>query len=151
MAKDGKHKIHTVSVTIRWCEEEVIAEAGHGEHGGPALVTAAQIKQHVEGTANNGEAAHNTARMSALPSIKRLLPSDRVVLNALRARVPWGEQITTQVRTRELEAECEISRRQVQICVRRLRERGLIKRLIDDSDIGGAGGFRYHLSKDVLR
>lgn len=151
MAKVGKRKIHTVSVTIRWCEEEVIAEVDHGEHGSPALVTAAQSQHHTKGTANNGKAAHNIARMSALPPIKRLLPSDRVVLNALRARVPQGEQVTTQVRTRELESECEISRRQVQICVRRLRERGLIKRLIDDSDVGGNGGFRYHLSKDALR
>jgi hypothetical protein len=82
MAKIGKRKIHTVSVTIRWCEEEVIAEE---EHDSPALVTAAQSQQHTEGAGINGEASCNTPRLSAQPSIKRLLPSDRLVLNALRA------------------------------------------------------------------
>lgn len=147
MAKVGKRKIHTVSVTIRWCEEEVIAE---GKRRGPPLAGAAQSQQHMVGTGINGEASRNSPRLSVQPSIKRLLPSDRLVLNALRARVPPGKQVTTRVRTRDLEAECEISRRQVQICVKRLRERGLIKRLIEDSDIGGTGGYRYHLSKNVL-
>lgn len=147
MAKPAKRKVHTVCVTIRWCDDEVVAE---DEHGSGIPATLAQSQQHIERSIGYNEALHNVSKLSASLPSKRLLPSDRVVLNALRARVPQGKQITSQVRVRELEAECEISRRQVQICVKRLIEKGLIKRVIEDTNLGNASGNRYHLSKDVL-
>jgi DNA-binding MarR family transcriptional regulator len=80
---------------------------------------------------------------------KRLLPSDRVILDALRARLPKGEQVTKPVRTRELIDVCEISRRQVQICLRRLEEKGLIKRILDGTYIGQQSGYRYQILGDT--
>lgn len=76
---------------------------------------------------------------------KQLLPTDRVILDALRRRVPQGEQITTPVRNNELAEECEISRRQVQICLKRLAEKQLIRRLIDKINIGSHNGYSYRL------
>lgn len=77
---------------------------------------------------------------------KQLLPSDRVILDALRKRVPQGEQMTVPVRNSELAAECEISRRQVQICLKRLTHRRMIKRLIGESGVGSHAGYRYLMS-----
>lgn len=147
MDKAGKRKVHTVCVTIQWCEEEMMAEGGHGR---VALTIAAEGQQYTADIADDSEAPRNMSEPGARLSGKRLLPSDRVVLNALRQRVPRGKQVTTLVRTRELEAECELSRRQVQICVKRLSEKGLIKRLSKSADLGSTEGCRYHLSKDVL-
>jgi len=111
MAKRGKGKIHTISITIQWWEED--------------------------------------AETKAQPSRKRLLPSDRVMLDALRTRLPKGEQVTLPVRTRELIDACEISRRQVQICLRRLQEKGLIKRILDGARVGQQGGYRYQILEDT--
>ena len=77
---------------------------------------------------------------------KQLLPTDRVILDALRRRVPPGEQTTIPVRNGELAAECEISRRQVQICLKRLTDRRLVKRLIGESGVGSHAGYRYLMS-----
>lgn len=77
---------------------------------------------------------------------KQLLPTDRVILDALRRRVPLGEQTTILVRNSELAAECEISRRQVQICLKRLTDRRLIKRLIGESGVGSHVGYQYLMS-----
>jgi hypothetical protein len=145
MDKAGKFKVHTVCVTIQWCEEELMPEGGRGR---VALTILAEGQRYTAGVVD--EAPGNMSEAGARLSGKRLLPSDRVVLNALRQRVPRGKQVTTLVRTRELEAECELSRRQVQICVKRLSEKGFIKRLSKSMDSGNTEGCRYHLSKDVL-
>lgn len=146
MDKVSKHKIHSVSVTIRWCEEAVATD---GEHCSLELNIAARNSQDAT-EAVGRKLPHGVTETGARSRGKRLLPSDRIVLDALRQRIPKGEQVTTMVRTRDLEAECELSRRQVQICVKRLKERGLIKRLIEGTDSGSTGGYRYQLSKDVL-
>lgn len=140
MDKVSKRKVHTVSVTIQWYEEEAITD---GENCKPGHNTAA-------GKSRDSSSPHSILKTDAKLPSKRLLPSDRIVLNALRQRVAKGKQVTTRVRTRDLEVECEISRRQVQICVKRLIEKGFIKRLIENTDWGGAEGYRYHLSKEVL-
>lgn len=146
MDKVSKRKIHTVSVTIQWCEEDAMVVC---EQGRAPLATVAKSQHYTEGVVE-GEAPHNTSATSAKTSNKRLLPSDRIVLSALRQRVPQGKRVTTLVRTRELEVECEISRRQVQICIKRLSERGFVKRLFEGTGSGDTSGYRYHLSKDAL-
>lgn len=144
MAKVGKRKVHTVSVTIQWYEEEPVAQ---GAHSSAALAIVVQSQPCIAGADSDDKTLHpQPAQLVG----KRLLPTDRLVLNALRSRVPLGKQITTQVRIRELEVECEISRRQVQICVKRLSEKGIIKRLIKNTELGGTSGYRYHLSNDAL-
>jgi hypothetical protein len=85
-------------------------------------------------------------RAATRKSEKRLLPSDRVILDALRQRVPQGKQITTPVRNGELMEECSISRRQVQICLKRLTGKGLIKRLANGTDVGTNAGSRYFIT-----
>ena len=67
------------------------------------------------------------------------------MFNALLQRVPRGKSMTLPVRVKELMIECEISRRQVQICLRRLAEMGLIRRLTDDIGLGSQKGFRYEI------
>lgn len=148
MDNTSKRKVHTVSVTIQWCEEEVTAVSRHSRVAPTAV---AEGQRHAARMADDGEAPRRMSEAGARLSGKRLLPSDRVVLNALRQRVPQGKQVTTLIRTRELEEECELSRRQVQICVRRLSEKGLIKRLSKNTDLGSTDGYRYHISKNVLR
>ncbi len=147
MAKAGKRKVHTISITIQWCEEEAMADVALS---GAEISTAVQREQSAKNETNDSKAPPSHNDVSAQLS-KRLLPSDRVVLNALRARVPQGEQVTTLVRTRELEVECEISRRQVQICLKRLSEKRIIKRLLEDTCPGSADGYRYQLANNVLR
>jgi hypothetical protein len=149
MSKVGRGKVHTVSITIQWREEE--AELAEGTFSSSNFDKSARSQQLVEGTTNGHAKQSHTRHASATRSSERLLPSDRIVLNALRARLPQGEKVTTLVRTRELQAECEISRRQVQICVKRLSEKGLIKRVIEAMNLGSTDGYRYHLSEDVLR
>lgn len=146
MDKVSKRKVHTVSITIRWYEDEVMADCEHCNQ----KFNMAMNHQDAGMVASGGELQHRIIKASASLKGKRLLPSDRIVLNALRQRVPKGKQVTIPVRIRDLEAECEISRRQVQICVKRLKERGLIKRLIGDTELGRTGGYQYQLSKDVL-
>lgn len=149
MAKVSRGKVHTVSITIQWREDE--AEFTEGTSNSSNFNKSTQSQQLIE-EANYGDLKRNSTYLtSAARSGKRLLPSDRVVLTALRDRVPKGKQVTTLVRTRELEAECEISRRQVQICLRRLNESGLIKRLPEGVIGGGQDGYHYQLSKHVLR
>lgn len=85
------------------------------------------------------------------PSSKHLRPTDRLVLNALRARVPEGGQVTQSVRLQELIEECAISRRQVQICLKRLTESGLIERLLEGVSLGSSNGYSYKISQDILK
>jgi hypothetical protein len=148
MRKVSRGKVHTVSITVQWREDE--AELAEGTSSSLSFDKTAQSQQLTEeagrGDANRDRIHH----ASETHSSKRLLPSDRVVLNALRARVPKGTQVTTLVRTRELQTECEISPRQVQICLRRLNEKGLVKRLLVGVTGGSQDGYHYQLSQDAL-
>jgi hypothetical protein len=81
----------------------------------------------------------------------RLLPSDRLVLNALRARVPQGEQVTMPVRLKELMKECEISRSQARICLKRLTEKGLVSRISNGVNWGSQEGYPYKISRNILQ
>lgn len=147
MDKFGKRKKQTVSITIQWCEEEPILK---GKDARALLAPSAQPQLSPEST-DADEVLHSHPTLRAQLHSKRLLPSDRVVLNSLRARILPGTQVTTLVRTRELEAECEISRRQVQICLKRLTERGIIRRIIEGRGVGSQEGYRYQISQDLLQ
>lgn len=91
-------------------------------------------KKKRQASAAKGDSAHAT---------NRLRPTDKLVLDALRARVPEGSAETAPVTVRELMGECLISRRQVGICLRRLNEKGMINRVGDDALSGRAEGYRY--------
>lgn len=75
----------------------------------------------------------------------RLRPSDRLVLIALCAKVPEGTSITPPVRVRELMEECSISRKQVQICLKRLGEKRMISRITKGVTVGSQEGYRYRI------
>ena len=115
-----------------------------------ALAPSIPNQLHAEFTGAS-EGLHNHPTLRAQLHSTRLLPSDRVVLNSLRARILPGAQVTTLVRTLELEAECEISRRQVQICLKRLSEKGIIKRIIEGRGVGSQEGYRYQISHELLQ
>jgi predicted HTH transcriptional regulator len=94
--------------------------------------------------------AKKTSRASAVKrnsarTTDRLLPTDKLVLDALRARVPEGAAETAPVTIRELMRECFISRRQVGICLRRLNEKGMINRIGDDALSGRVEGYCYRI------
>lgn len=142
MTKFRKGTLHSVSIFIYLRDEE---------HD--------RIEGTVPGTSHSPLFDKQSSQASARPNrressykpkvgLKRLLlPTDRIVLNALHARIPWGEHTTELVCVRELAVECEISRRQVQICIKRLTEKRLIKRLVDEKNIGSNNGYRYWISE----
>jgi hypothetical protein len=148
MAKHGKGKTHTVSIIIQWREEdaEVMDNAPSN-----SKFEAASLSQRLDDETAHYKGQHSTQDVGGQSSSNRLLPSDRVVLDALRARIPRGGQVTTLVRIRDLEVDCGISRRQVQICLKRLSEKGFIKRLLEDASPGSIDGYQYQLLNDVLR
>jgi hypothetical protein len=89
-------------------------------------------------TVAKGDSAHSAVR---------LLPSDRLVLYSLRARLPADATETPPIRIRDLMSECSISRRQVGICLRRLNEKGMISRVGEGSLSGRTEGYRYRILK----
>lgn len=139
-----------VSVVIRWCEQASKKEAS------PLIVTLNTSKQNDQAVNGVDGVEHSGSKPSQLhPAVTthantRLRPTDRLVLNALRARVALGEQVTRPVRLQELMNECVISRRQVQICLRRLTERGLVNRLLNEREIGNQEGYAYKIFQEVL-
>jgi len=116
-------------------------------------------KRGLTRTLSNGTAEGGSADLSSVkkkrraPAAKgdsarttdRLRPTDKLVLDALRARVPEGAAETAPVTIRELMGECFISRRQVGICLRRLNERGMINRIGDDALSGRVEGYCYRV------
>lgn len=145
MAKRGKGKIHTVSIIIQWREED--AEVADNPKFSNIEATS-RSQQHKNAAVQDDRRRSIPDKKLQSPH-KRLLPSDRIVLEALRACLPRGEQVTTPVRTRELIDACEISRRQVQICLRRLNENGLIKRILDGTRAGQQDGYQYQILEDT--
>lgn len=120
-------------------------------------------KRALTGTPGNGTAEIGRSDLSSdkkkrrAPAAKgdsarttdRLRPTDKLVLDALRARVPEGAAETAPVTVRELMGECFISRRQVGICLRRLNEKGMINRVGDDALSGRAEGYRYRIQEQL--
>lgn len=136
-----------ISVVIRWRER-----AGRKKDTPPvAMLSMGEQSDQAVGIVKHSEAKPSRSRpVSASHSNDRLRPTDRLVLNALRARVIPGEQVTRLVRLQELMDECAISRRQVQICLRRLTERGLVNRLLNEGKLDNQEGFAYKISQGVL-
>jgi hypothetical protein len=129
--------VRSITVTIRWHERGQAAELILHEE---ELGIDSRAEKSREWPLSNGK---RLPREATDKSGKPLLPTDRLILNALRRRAPRGELSTVHVRNSELMEECSISRRQVQICLKRLTEKGLIKRLVDGADVGATTGCRY--------
>jgi hypothetical protein len=121
---DGIEKQRALTGT----QSNVIAE------GGSAALSS--DKKERRASAAKGNSARTTGR---------LRPTDKLVLDALRARVPEGAVETAPVTVRELMGECFISRRQVGICLRRLNEKGMINRVSEDTLSGRMEGYRYRI------
>lgn len=89
--------------------------------------------------------SRHTRKVEISQSKDRLLPTDKLVLYALHSRVALGEAVTPPVRVRELAEECSISRKQVQICLKRLGEKRLISRITKGVTVGSQEGYRYRI------
>lgn len=140
--------VNSVSVIIRWNEQ------ANGKEVCPDTSihsTAAQSKHEANVAKNSTQNYTYSHRRSTSRSGDHLRPTDRLVLNALRARIPQGEQITNPVRVQELTEECGVSRRQAQICLKRLIERGLVERLINGLSAGRREGYAYKICPAVLQ
>jgi hypothetical protein len=143
MANPSKGKVHKVTIFIQWREvdewqTQITLCSTAPNHTTQSLQSDVKAINSRENTARVGDT-------SSPRSGKHLLPTDRLVLNALSARVPHGERVTLPVKVSELMSECEISRRQVQICLKRLGEKGFIKRLIVGVGTGSHEGHRYQI------
>jgi hypothetical protein len=143
IAKIGRNRAAKISITIEWCEESEELKVGVLCGLRPTLLK--QNRQRRDSEIRSDKRLGRTQRLRLAGTIPRLLPTDRIMLNALRERVPKGESITFPVSVKELMTECVISRRQVQICLKRLGENGLIRRLNNEVDIGSQKGFRYKI------
>jgi hypothetical protein len=87
----------------------------------------------------------SAAKRDSADTTDRLRPTDKLVFDALRTRVPAGATETAPITVRELMGECFISRRQVGICLRRLNEKGMIDRVGEDPMSGRIEGYRYRI------
>lgn len=147
--KDNRNRVCTVSITIQWCEANNGQVTDAIRNIKSAVI--AKTKQNIGVKLQSDEYFNRSRRVITPRSISRLLPTDRIVLDALRARVPRNKRTTPAVSIRELVAECMISRRQVQICLRRLEEIKIIRRLIEGSSLGNQEGYRYQVSQAMFR
>jgi DNA-binding MarR family transcriptional regulator len=131
--------VRSITVTIHWHDEEQEqATEITLQKGG--VWTSLQRETSRKLLSRNKK---TSSQISVGKPKSQLLPSDRVILDALLKRALHGDRITVPVRNGDLAAECEISRRQVQICLKRLIEKGLIKRLMEGADAGSNSGYRY--------
>ena len=148
MNNDSKSKIYTVSITVQWHEDisRVKIDANSFK-----VEIAANGRMRVRKTKNRDAPRHQASKINVERISTHLLPSDRIVLHALRSRVLKGGDVTVPVSVRELVEECTISRRQVQICLKRLSEKELAKRILKSADLGSHNGYCYQISRDVLR
>jgi|SRR5215213_5412809 len=147
MVKADRNRVFTISIVIQWCEQD--DEEAENNRGRPHCKSAAQDQQRTRAKVRKAERPIGTKRMRTPNTPSRLLSTDKLVLNALHARILHGEAITPPVRLRELMEECSISRRQVQICLRRLSERGMITRITEGVTLGSQEGYRYHVLQNV--
>ena len=111
--------------------------------GKPSNVTAEDGSAGLPSDKKQGRAS--AAKGDLAGTTGRLRPTDKLVLDALRARVPEGAAETSPVTVRELMGECFISRHQVGICLRRLNEKGMINRVGEDALSGRVEGYRYRI------
>jgi ribosomal protein S25 len=141
------NKVKSISVVIQWDDQAC------GKEDAPLISehsTAIQSNVATNAAACSSKKNRRSRRATVPRSPDRLLPTDRLILNALLARIPQGKQITKPVRLQELMEECEISRSQARICLKRLTEKGLIKRISDGVKLGSQEGYSYKISP-VLR
>lgn len=144
--ESGGSAARSISIVIRLRDK-----AGEKEDFSASIPNRDKQSRRGAGAAMRGDKRHGRSRkVSTRTSRDRLLPSDRLVLNALLARVPQGERVTQPVRLQELVEECEISRSQARICLKRLNERGLVSRLLDEVCSGNQEGYSYKISPEVI-
>lgn len=148
MAKADRNKVCIVSITIQWCE----ANDGHTREAdrNPELGIPTKSKQNTERGSRSDEFTNRSRQVHVSRTIDRLRPTDRIVLDALRAHMPENKRVTPAVRISQLVSECMISRRQVQICLRRLEGMKIIRRLTNSSSLGSQEGNRYQVSKAMF-
>jgi DNA-binding MarR family transcriptional regulator len=143
MTKVSTGKVYTITILIQWQDGD---DAGRQNIARGAKSNRASRKQRGANYASHH--VSDSRRDFHIPeqsSKGRLRPTDRLVLGALRANVSEGTLVTVPISVRELVAECQISRRQVQICLKRLIEKELIERLINAEDWGSHKGCRYRI------
>lgn len=138
-----------MSILIQWCEVDD-GQADDSLTCNTQSIVAHDQQQTIVKIGSN-ERHGQTKREYAQRADSRLLPTDKLVLGALRDRLPLGETVTPPIRLRELMEECSISRRQVQICLRRLGEKGMIGRLTEGVPLGNRDGYRYSVVQKVKR
>ena len=149
MVKASRNRICTISITIEWCDAND-AEATEATFSlKPNVIARGQQNLRAKSQRN----AYSDRSRQAHPqrTVLRLLPTDRIVLDALRARVPRNKRMTPAVSVRELVAEGRISRRQTQICLRRLEAMKIIRRLSEGSSLGNQEGYKYQVSQAMFQ
>jgi hypothetical protein len=143
MTKVGKGKVYTITILIQWQEGD---DADKQNITRCAKSNKVSRKQRGTNYASpHGPDSRRDFHVSEQSSKGRLRPTDKLVLGALRANVSKGTLVTVPISVRELGAECQISRRQVQICLKRLIEKELIERLVNADDWGSRKGCRYRM------
>lgn len=142
MAKADRNRIHSISILIQWWE----TDSGQADDSHYSLQSTVTIQsQQQPKTDRRDVAGSNLIQGTAPRATSHLLPTDRLVLRAIRDKVPQGETVTPPIRLRELMKVCSISRRQVQICLRRLGEKGVIERLTEGVALGNQEGYQYRV------
>lgn len=139
-------KVSTISISIQWRSAPDYMTA-NGSHD--LTTNRAELAQPPAAVTSVREELRQTQGISISQPRDRLRPTDRLVLYALHARVPQGQKVTLPVRLHELMDECSISRKQVQICLKRLTEKGMISRVTEGVVVGTQEGYRYHISQAV--
>jgi hypothetical protein len=143
-----KGNVCRVSIDIQWDgdDENYKSRAIYGKG-----LTKTDPPDHRSTSTRIDRSSISNSTEDARPLAVRLHPTDRLVLNALHARLPKGKRITSPVRLRELMGECGISRSQARICLRRLAEKEIVKRVTEGVALGSHVGYRYELFRYVLR
>ncbi len=145
--ESGESTARSLSLVIRLCDE-----AGVNEDSASLGLSKTKQRQRGESAPARVDVRHiRSCKAGTAPSRDRMLPSDRLVLNALLARVPQGKKVTRPVRLLEPMEECEISRSQARISLKRLNERGLVSRLLSGSCLGNQEGYSYKISPEVKK
>jgi hypothetical protein len=149
MVKASRNRVCTISITIEWCDanDSEVTEATSILK--PSAT--ARGKQNLRAKSQSNEYPNRPQRVLPQRTVLRLLPTDRIVLDALRARVPRNKRMTPAVSVRELAAECRISRRQMQICLRRLEAMKIIRRFTEGSGLGSQEGYKYQVSQGMFQ
>jgi hypothetical protein len=143
MNNGSKSKIYIVSIIVQLHDDVSRVEVDSSAF---KLKISANSRKRVREAEGRDASRHQPSKIYEERTNKHLLPSDRIVLNALRSRVPKGSDVTVPVSVRELMEECTISRRQVQICLKRLSEKELAKRLFKPANLGSHNGYCYQIS-----